>query len=289
MDQPLVSVIIPTYNRETYLRKAIESVVSQTYSHLEILVVDDGSTENYAQAICSSFPNCRYLHKPNGGLSSSRNFGIQHARGQFLAFLDDDDFWREDKIETQVKAFIDHPEVDLVHSAAAVVDEQGIPNGDVIGASKDKIHLRSGNVFWNALGIWVVKSPTPLIRKKVFDAGFLFDEDIKVGEDVDFYQRFFYKHLILYLDEPLAFYRVYNDENRLSAQRQRYVGMEQKMFENFKKMGVRNPWILHKIAQRLLNFAVYNWNTAYPDKSVKIPMFNQLFRPRYSLQHYFKD
>jgi hypothetical protein len=170
-----------------------------------------------------------------------------------------------------------------------VVDEKGNVTDDIIGASEEKAHLRSGNVFWNALGVWVVKSPTPLIRKRIFDKGFLFDEEIKVGEDVDFYQRFFYHHKVLYLSESLAYYRIYEDDNRLSARRQRYVGMEQKMLNNFREMGVTNPVVLHRIAGRILKFAIYNWKTAYPEKSLKIGKFNKFFRPQFCLTKYFND
>ncbi len=289
MDKPLVSVIIPTHNRDTYLREAVASVANQTYSAIEILVIDDGSKQNYAEKICASFLGCSYHHKKNGGLSSARNFGIAKAKGDFIAFLDDDDFWREDKIEKQVNALVTFTDVDLIHSGAVVVDKDSKPTGDFIGASKAKEHRRSGNVFWNALGVWVVKSPTPLIRKEVFSSDFLFDEDIKVGEDVDFYQRLFFRHKVHYIGEPLAFYRVYDDENRLSTQRQRYVGLEQKMFDNFKKMGVTNHWTLHKIAQRILRMAIDNWKTAYPEKSLKISKFNKIFRPQFCLKNCFND
>jgi glycosyltransferase involved in cell wall biosynthesis len=288
MHKPLVSVIIPTYKRETYLRQAIESVAGQSYSPIEIIVVDDGSDLNYAQAICESFTNCNYLYKDNGGLSSARNFGIKNAKGTFIAFLDDDDFWRADKLTIQVTALIDHPEVDLVHSAATVVDEKGNVTDDIIGASEEKAHLRSGNVFWNALGVWVVKSPTPLIRKEIFNKGFLFDEEIKVGEDVDFYQRFFYRHKILYMKEPLAYYRTYDDEKRLSTQIEKYLGIELKMLSNFKQMGVKNPFKLHRIAIRLLKQAVKNWNNVYKLNKIKLSKFNLYIRPIYCLNNYFE-
>lgn len=287
MDKPLVSVIIPTYNRETFLRQAIYSVANQSYSPIEILVIDDGSSSNYAEAICETFENCQYYYKENGGLSSARNFGLKKAKGVFIGFLDDDDFWREDKIEKQLAGFEVNPDVYLVHSSAMVINQTGNLTGDIIGAVKEKAHLRSGNVFWNALGTWVVKSPTPLIRREVFENGFLFDENIKVGEDVDFYQRLFYRHKVLYLDEPLAYYRVYDDQSRLSLQRKRYVGMEQKMFDNFVKMKIDNPLILYRIARRILNFAINNWKSAYPEKSLKISKFNKLLRPQWCLKNCF--
>lgn len=285
---PLVSVIIPTFNREVYLLKAIESVVNQSYKNIETLVVDDGSEFNYAESICSQYENCTYFYKKNGGLSSARNFGISQAKGEFIAFLDDDDFWDPHKIAKQIETFDSNPNVDMIHSKVAIVDEYGNLTGEFGGASANKLHKRSGYVFWNALGVWVVRSPTPLIRKKVFQSDLLFDEDIKVGEDIDFYQRMFYRHRVCYIDEPLAFYREYNDENRLSLQQEKYIGIEKKMYLNFKKMGIRNPFVLNIIARRLLISAIRTLNNVYPDRCLKVSILNLFIRPAYYLNRYFK-
>ncbi|MFC7356867.1 glycosyltransferase family 2 protein [Jejudonia soesokkakensis] len=279
MSSPLVSVIIPTYNRPTFLKEAIDSVVGQTYVPIEILVIDDGSNINYAEEICNHYKNCTYLYKKNGGLSSARNFGIKKSNGAYIAFLDDDDFWRKDKIEKQVAILETHKEVDLVHSSAMVVTELGESTGNIIGASKTKVSKRSGNVFWNALGVWVVKSPTPLLRRTVFTKDLLFDETIKVGEDIDFYQRLFYRHQIYYIDEPLAFYREFDNPVRLSKQREKYIGIEKKMIANFREMGVHSPIILHKIKIRLAKQAVRNWNSVYPNDLIKINYLTLFLNP----------
>jgi glycosyltransferase involved in cell wall biosynthesis len=276
---PLVSVIIPTYNREKYLNKAIESVSNQTYNNIEILVIDDGSETNYAESICNKYFNCTYFYKKNGGLSSARNYGISKVKGDYIAFLDDDDFWREDKLEKQVEILNNYEDIDLVHSSAIVVDENGLETGDIIGALQNKIHKRSGYVFWNALGVWVVKSPTPLIRKKVFKSDMMFDETIKVGEDLDFYQRLFYRHNVVYIDEPLAFYREYKNEKRLSLQKAKYKGIELRTLENLKKMGVKNPMVIHKMAYLLLISAVRRWNLVYPENKIQLNLFDRYVRP----------
>lgn len=289
MQNPLVSVIITTYNREKFLNKAIESVFNQTYKNIEILVVDDGSINKYAEPICKQFSNCTYWYKANGGLSSARNFGIAKAKGEFIAFLDDDDFWEPFKTEKQIKILLENKDIDCVHASAAVVDEENNPTGEIIGASINKAHKRSGYVFWNALGVWVVKSPTPLIRKTVFKPDLLFDETIKVGEDIDFYQRMFYRHKVYYIQEPLAFYREYSNEERLSKQLEKYIGIEQKMFLNFKNMNIKNPIIKHKIALRLLRSSINRWNEIYADNPININKVNLLFRPIFCLNKYFKN
>lgn len=279
MDQPLVSVIITTYNRETYLEQALESVAKQTYPNIEMVVVDDGSQIRYAEPICGSYTNCHYHYKENGGVSSARNFGVAQASGSFIAFLDDDDLWKEDKIEKQVQLLLDHPGIDLIHSAAVVVNQNNEPTGDIIGASISKAHKRSGYVFWNALAVWTVKASTPLIRKSIFRDTFFFDERLKAGEDSDFYQRVFYKHKIRYMEEPTTFYRVYESDQRLSMQGHLYEGVEPIMFENFKRMNISNPLVMYKIARRILRLAMRNWNQRNPKKSLKISKFDLLFRP----------
>lgn len=282
--QPLVSIIIPTYNRDKYLEESIISVVNQTYQNFEILVIDDGSKVNYAEDICKKYRSCNYFFKENGGLSSARNFGIRKAKGTYIAFLDDDDFWKEDKIEKQVKILESKKHINCVHSKAAVVNEGGRLTGNYIGASKNKAYKRSGYVFWNALGVWVVKSPTPLIRKKVFTKDLLFDETIKVGEDIDFYQRMFYRHKVIYIDETLAFYREYDDANRLSIQNDKYLGIEKKMYVNFIKMGVNNPFKLYKIANKLLMCYVNRYNAIFPEKKIKLTFVEKYLLPKQTLK-----
>jgi glycosyltransferase involved in cell wall biosynthesis len=287
MSHPLVSIIITTYNRKDYIENSIQSVVNQSYKNIEIVVIDDGSYNNYAEAICDKYSNCAYFYKENGGLSSARNYGVNLSRGEYIAFLDDDDFWINSKLEKQIKAFLQNPEVDCVHSSAAVVNIEGQLTGEIIGASEKKAHKRSGYVFWNALGVWVIKSPTPLIRRSVFKFDMLFDEDIKVGEDVDFYQRMFYRHRVYYIDEPLAFYREYNNPNRLSLQKKKYIGIEKKMLSNFKKMEIKNPFVLHLIAVKLLKKAIEKYNSLYHEEKKTISEINIYLRPRYFLNRYF--
>ena len=143
-----------------------------------------------------------------------------------------------------------------------------------------KAHKRSGYVFWNALCVWVVKSPTPLIRKSVFTDDLLFDETIKVGEDIDFYQRMFYRHKVKYINEPLAFYREYNDNSRLSFQNLKYIGLEQKIYDNFISMGVKNPFVLYKIAFRLLISGLKRYNDIFIEEPIKINFIDKYLFPR---------
>lgn len=109
----LISVIIPVYNGECFLGEAIESVLAQTYRPLELIVVDDGSTDRTSE-IARSYPQITYIRQPNGGAASARNRGIQAARGEYLAFLDSDDVWLPGKLTLQMEAFEADPTLEIV-------------------------------------------------------------------------------------------------------------------------------------------------------------------------------
>jgi len=106
----LVSVIIPVYNGARYLRAALESVFAQTYRHFEVIVVDDGSTDD-SGVIAKSFPDVRYIYHANQGVAAARNNGIDAARGEFLAFLDQDDLWTPEKLKVQIDHLLSHSDL----------------------------------------------------------------------------------------------------------------------------------------------------------------------------------
>ena len=109
-EQPLVSVIIPVYNGARFLHAALESVFAQTYRPFEVIVVDDGSVDD-SGIIAQSFPEVRYIHQANQGVAAARNNGIEAARGEFYAFLDQDDLWKPEKLERQIDYLQSHPEI----------------------------------------------------------------------------------------------------------------------------------------------------------------------------------
>ena len=117
---PVVSVIIPTYQRPNYLKEAIESVISQTYSDWELLVVDDGSPidniRGVTQHFCDRDARVRYIRQAHAGVCEARNTGIRFAQGKYVAFLDDDDRWTAEKLERQVAYMEGHPEIGLVYA-----------------------------------------------------------------------------------------------------------------------------------------------------------------------------
>ncbi|NET12417.1 MAG: glycosyltransferase [Okeania sp. SIO1H6] len=128
---PKVSVVIPLHNCKRYVCQAVESVLRQSYTNYEIIVVDDGSTDNSHQVLLPYMEQIKYLYQENQGVSAARNQGIEIASGEFVAFLDHDDFFLPNKLELQVACFENKPELGIVHSGWRRVDPQGEPLADV--------------------------------------------------------------------------------------------------------------------------------------------------------------
>lgn len=162
---PLVSVVISVFNGERFLRDAVESVLDQKYSPIEIIVVDDGSTDGTA-AVARSLP-VRYLFQTNQGPAAARNRGIDHAQGSLIAFADADDLWPAGKLELQLPYLIKEPQIDIVLGRIQQVTVDG-PTQDT-GFS---VNLGSA-----------------IVRKSVFERIGLFDETMRYSEDVDWFMR----------------------------------------------------------------------------------------------------
>ncbi|HEY9693247.1 MAG TPA: glycosyltransferase family A protein [Oculatellaceae cyanobacterium] len=126
VNQSLVSVIIPVYNGELYLAEAIESVLAQTYQQIEIIVIDDGSTDRTAE-IAQGFSLVQYYYQSNSGTGTARNYGVNISQGEFLAFLDADDIWVENKLTLQMQAFKNHPELDIIFGQVQQFYSPGLP------------------------------------------------------------------------------------------------------------------------------------------------------------------
>ena len=115
---PLVSIIIPTYNREKIIGRAIDSVFAQTWQNFEIIVLDDGSQDNTKAVVEAYGPKVKYFYQGNKGIAGARNGGMRHAGGDYLAFLDSDDYWLPAKLEKQMALFGEHPEYGMIAGIA---------------------------------------------------------------------------------------------------------------------------------------------------------------------------
>lgn len=226
-NKPLVSVIIPTYNRVEYLKITIESIVNQTYPNIEIIVIDDGTPNSLNKGLCSEYTNVNYIKIiNNGGPAKPRNKGISMAKGKYLAFVDDDDIWFLDKIEKQVKILEENPNFGLVHSYCKTINEKGKILKEIIGKPKNK-NSKHGDVSMKMIGNWTVMMPTSFLRKEIVDQVGLFNEKMKAaGEDNEFWSRCSFVTKFYFINEPLAYYRIH--KTNISQNKKNYI--EQPLF-----------------------------------------------------------
>lgn len=197
-----VSVIIPTYNREKCIKRAIRSVLGQTVACSEILVVDDGSLDQTAALVCSLRENSeipiRYFYQDNRGPAAARNLGIQQAQFDLVAFLDSDDHWRKDKLALQFKAMEDDPGFLVSHTR-----EKWLRQG--IHLNQKKKHIpRHGDIFSHCLQLCAVGMSTVMARKEVFEKAGLFAPEFRCCEDYDFWLRVSSRYPFLLVDKPLT-------------------------------------------------------------------------------------
>ncbi len=211
---PKVSIIIPTYNRAWLLRKAIFSVLNQTYRDFEIIVVDDASTDNTIDAINAlNSKKIKYIrHDVNKGEAGARNTGILNTNGQYIAFLDDDDEWLPKKLELQVDKFENSPQkVGLIYTG---IIRYYYKENKLIRKTQT-IPLHKGDVYHALIKGNIIGTPScVLIRRKCMEKIGLFDFAIAYGLDYDYWIRISKHFDFKYLAEPLVKYRVH--ENRLS-------------------------------------------------------------------------
>lgn len=194
----MISVVIPTYNRYSFLEKAVKSVLKQSLKDFELIVVDDGS-EDGTRKLIQSFPDerIRYFYQGNRGVSVARNKGIVESKGDLIAFLDSDDCWKEKKLEKQVK-FMESSSCLISHT-----QELWYRRGKILNQKK-KHRKCSGDLFEKSLEICSISMSTVMIRKSLFGEVGLFDENLPVCEDYDLWLRITSKYPVHLLDEELT-------------------------------------------------------------------------------------
>jgi glycosyltransferase involved in cell wall biosynthesis len=199
--KPLVSVIIPTYNRGWILREAIDSVLAQDFQDYELIVVDDGSSDNTREILNTYGRNIIVLRQTNKGVSAARNRGIAQAGGQLVAFLDSDDIWLPRKLSRQVDFFKLHPDAIINQT-----EEIWIRN-DVRMNPKDRHRKPSGMIFERSLGLCLVSPSAVMIKKMLFDIVGVFDENLLACEDYDLWLRIGCRFPVHLIDTPLIIKR----------------------------------------------------------------------------------
>jgi glycosyltransferase involved in cell wall biosynthesis len=205
---PRVTIVMPAYNAARYLPTAIDSVIHQSYSDWELIVIDDGSTDETKSVATSYVPRTsgrlRYLYQSNRGPAAARNAGLQATTGEFIATLDADDVWLPMRLERGISVMDRSPQVGLVHSLVARINVEGNVVGSFNFPSKHQAGKIALNIYTRRANIL---SPTVLFRRQCIDTVGLFDEAFRGTEDRDLWFRIAERYEIAYIDEILALYR----------------------------------------------------------------------------------
>jgi glycosyltransferase involved in cell wall biosynthesis len=242
---PLVSVVIPSYNRAHVIGQTLDSVLAQTYRNLEVIVVDDGSRDATEMAVEPYRDRITYVRQENGGLAAARNAGLERARGEYVAWLDSDDLWNPEKIALQVAVLRRHPDLVLCASDFSAFDEEGFfeeshvrayysvlsrtPGGlagffprkseldtravpGLSGALPPTVHLYLGEVFEELVGGNCLHPPTVVYRRDAGERAGLLDSSFQRDSDYEYFLRLSQLGPIAYIDLPLMRYRYSPDQ-----------------------------------------------------------------------------
>ncbi len=203
----LVSVVIPTYNRASYIRDALESVFRQTFRDHEIIVVDDGSTDDTKQVLAPFMNRIRYLYQENRGEAAARNRGIGESRSEWIAFLDSDDMWEPQALETLLQAARSNPEAGLIAMRARAILPDGTRTGRLLGKKSPGPSYSTRSLLWGDSGGVL----TPMIRRSMFEKVGTFDETLSSATDCDMWLRLSFHTQMICIQKPLLLIRVHEE------------------------------------------------------------------------------
>lgn len=196
-NDPLLTVIIPTFNRGWLLKEAVDSVLAQDFFDFELIVIDDGSCDNTPEILYSYGNSLKVIRQENKGVSSARNKGIASSSGEYIAFLDSDDFWLPGKLSAQLAFFKNNPDAFICQT-----EEIWVKNGRRVNPAKRHKKF-SGFFFEKSLELCLVSPSAVMVKKKIFEIVGLFDETLPACEDYDMWLRVNCQHPIYLIDTPL--------------------------------------------------------------------------------------
>lgn len=209
MYMPKVNVIIPAYNAARFLPAALESVETQTFEDWQIVLVNDGSTDNTAELVAPYRERLgeklRYIQQPNAGLPAARNAAIRNSSAEFLALLDADDIWLPCRLEESLKSFEGRPETGLSYGMIRCIDEHGITNGMCDRRQKHAEGRVAAHIYTRHINL---PCPTITFRRKCVDEVGLFDETMRATEDRDMWFRIALKYEVRFVERVIAHYRL---------------------------------------------------------------------------------
>ena len=241
--KPQVSVIIPTYNRGWILGEAVGSALAQEFDDFELIVVDDGSTDNTREILAAYGNDIVVLEQNNRGVSAARNRGIASASAPLIAFLDSDDLWKPQKLTRQVEFFSAKTETLICQT-----EEIWIRNGVRVNPKK-RHHKFSGMIFEPSLALCLVSPSAVMMRSELFERVGMFDESLPACEDYDLWLRVSCRYPVDLIDEPLIIKQGGHDD-----QLSRAAGLDKYRIQSLKKIiaGDKLTESQHRAAARTL-------------------------------------
>lgn len=241
---PLISVIIPTFNRLALLKETVESVRGQTFRDFEIVVVNDGSSDG-TEGWLAENDDIRAINRPNGGIASARNAGVASSRGKWFAFLDHDDLWRPAKLETQARFIHENPDVGLVAVAHVRL-------GAIKGEGKSGRWIK-GDLFKEVFSQSLIHTSTVMIRRDVFMEVGGFPTRYRFADEFHVWLKIAHEYPIALFDEPLVEIRLYDantSHNRIGVRTDTY----QILMENYDPLRVPRKVFLRTMADHDISF-----------------------------------
>jgi glycosyltransferase involved in cell wall biosynthesis len=252
---PAVSVIIPTYNSAAFLRETVESVLGQTYSDFEIIVVDDGSTDETERVMRSFGARVSYVKQENKGVSAARNHGIKLARARYVAFLDSDDLWVPQKLAEQIPLLDEDPEIGLVYSDWAVVSERGVAEPSFHSSRP----AASGHVFNELVETGFILTSGTVVRRSCFDDVGDFDESLSIAQDYDLWLRICYRWKVAVVNKALVTKRSWDGSlsSNLTKTAMERIALYQKALRDIPDMTARSRQLVRR------QLALSYWDVGY--------------------------
>jgi glycosyltransferase involved in cell wall biosynthesis len=265
-EKPLVSVIIPAFNRAWCLESALRSVMDQTFRDFEMIVVDDGSTDD-TSTLLRGFPKVRvHRWEDNRGVSAARNQGIEMARGELICFLDSDDRWVENKLQVQVDWMLGRPD-----RMACYTDEIWIRRGVRVNPM-NKHRKYSGDIFRNCLPLCIISPSSIMMRTSVFGEIGRFDDELAACEDYDLWLRLTSRYPVDFISEPLIV-KTGGHDDQLS---QKFRGMDrfrvyalEKILKEGHLNSCQRDWVLEALIEKCsILHAGYNNRRKYEEAGI---------------------
>ena len=251
MEEKLLSVIIPSYNRADKIERSVRSVLNQDYKNLEVIVVDDGSDDNTVDIIKEvADPRLRYIYQENSGACAARNNGIRHARGEYIAFHDSDDIWHQDKLEKQMPILLNN-QADIVFCKLALLSENGKSDGIA-----RPTYIKGGllDPITTVFGI----STQTLVMKADVAKRYLFDEKMPRWQDFEFMLRATQDNRLYCVDEPLVDYII--GEDSISRNSRKLVYAARRVITKHPWLNTKYPYMSEQVANALFGDALHLHN-----------------------------